>query len=91
MTPRTVTIQLPKIQAQSIEVDTETLRFYDEKLAIFNWSNKEDIGSAIAAARKDAKEHANLDDLKNQARTQTEKVLSKLVDPLASGREVIVA
>ena len=91
MTPRTVTIQLPKIQAQSIEVDTETLRFYDEKLAIFNWSNKEDIGSAIAVAWKDAKEHANLDDLKNQARTQTEKVLSKLVDPLASGREVIVA
>jgi hypothetical protein len=91
VTPRTVTIHLPQTQVQSIEVDTETLRFYDEKLAIFNWSNKEDIGSAIAAARKDAEEHANLDNLKNQARTQAEKVLTKLVDPLAGGREVIVA
>jgi hypothetical protein len=91
VTPKTVTIHLPETQVQSIEVDTETLRFYDEKLAIFNWSNKEDIGSAIAAARKDAEEHANLDNLKNQARTQAEKVLSKLVDPLVGGREVIVA
>jgi hypothetical protein len=91
VTPKTVTIHLPETQVQSIEVDTETLRFYDEKLAIFNWSNKEDIGSAIAAARKDAEEHANLDNLKNQARSQAEKVLTKLVDPLVSGREIIVS
>lgn len=90
VTPRTVTIHLPETQVQSIEVDTETLRFYDEKLAIFNWSNKEDISSAISAARKDAEEHANLENLKSQARSQAEKVLTKLVDPLAGGRDIIV-
>jgi hypothetical protein len=91
VTPHTVTIHLPQTQVQSIEVDTTTLRFYDERLALFNWSHKEDIGTAIAAARKDAEEHANLDGLKNQARTQAEKVLSKLIEPMSDGREVIIA
>ena len=91
VTPRTVTIHLPQTEVQSIEVDTNTLRFYDERLALFNWSHKEDIGSAIAAAKKDAEEHANLDTLKNQARGQAEKVLTKLIEPMTEGREVIVA
>lgn len=90
VTPRTVTIHLPETQVQSIEVDTDTLRFYDERLALFNWSHKEDIGSAITAARKDAEEHANLDNLKSQARTQAEKVITKLIEPLTANREVIV-
>ena len=51
VSPSTVTITLPETEVQSIEVDTSTLRFYDERLALFNWSNKEDISSAIAAAR----------------------------------------
>lgn len=89
--PRTITIHLPDTVVQSIEVDTDTLRFYDERLALFNWSHKEDIGTAITAARKDAEEHANLDHLKNQARAQAEKVIAKLIEPLASGREIIVA
>ena len=91
VTPRTVTIHLPQTEVQSIEVDTNTLRFYDERLALFNWSHKEDIGSAITAAKKDAEEHANLDTLKNQARGQAEKVLTKLIEPMTEGREVIVA
>ena len=91
VTPRTVTIHLPQTEVQSIEVDTNTLRFYDERLALFNWSHKEDIGSAIPAAKKDAEEHANLDTLKNQARGQAEKVLTKLIEPMTEGREVIVA
>lgn len=90
VTPRTVTIQLPETTIQSIEVDTNTLRFYDEKLALFNWSHKEDISSAITAARKDAEANANLGSLKIQARVQADKVLEKLLNPLIEGREVII-
>ena len=91
VTPSTVTITLPETEVQSIEVDTSTLRFYDERLALFNWSNKEDISAAIAAARLDAEEHANLDKLKMQARSQAESVIYKLIRPAVDeSREVVI-
>ncbi len=87
----TVTITLPETEVQSIEVDTSTLRFYDERLALFNWNNKEDITAAIEAARADAEAHANLDKLKMQARNQAELVVRKLVGPAVDGsRDLII-
>ena len=91
LTDNTVRITLPETEIQSIEVDTKTLRFYDEHLALFNWSNKEDIQTAIAAARNDAEEHANLEKLKTQARKQAENVIYKLIQPaVGEGREIII-
>ena len=91
VSPSTVTITLPETEVQSIEVDTSTLRFYDERLALFNWSNKEDISAAIAAARLDAEEHANLDKLKMQARQQAESVIYKLIRPAVDeSRDVVI-
>ena len=91
VSPSNVIINLPETEVQSIEVDTKTLRFYDERLALFNWSNKEDIASAIQAAREDAEQHANLDKLKAQARKQAENVIYKLIRPIVDdGREIII-
>ena len=87
----TVTITLPETEVQSISVNTASLRFYDERWALFNWSNKEDIASAIEAARADAEAHANLDELKMQARNQAEIVVRKLVGPAVEGyRDLII-
>ncbi len=88
--PTTVTVTLPETVIQSIEVDTSSLRFYDEKLALFNWQNKEDIAAAIAAARKDAENNVNIEKLKIQARKQAETVVYKLIEPAIDGSKKLV-
>ncbi|MBR2825584.1 MAG: DUF4230 domain-containing protein [Solobacterium sp.] len=91
VSPTTVTIKLPETEIQSIDVDTDSLRFYDEHFALFNWNDKEDISAAIKAAREDAEKNANLEKLKIQARRQAETVIYKLVKPvLDEGRELVV-
>ena len=81
VTPRNVRIEMPETEIQSIEVDTDSLRFYDEHFALFNWNNKEDISNAIQMAREDAQQHVDFDQLKEQARKQAELVIRKLVGP----------
>lgn len=91
VSPTTVRIKLPETQIQSIEVDTDSLRFYDEHFALFNWNDKEDISAALKAAREDAEKNANLEKLKIQARRQAETVIYKLVKPVIDdGRKLIV-
>lgn len=82
VTPTAVRIELPETEVQSIEVDTNSLRFYDEHFALFNWNNKEDITEAIVLAKNDAEKNIDFDKLKAQARLQAEKVISKLIEPI---------
>ncbi|MBP3892194.1 MAG: DUF4230 domain-containing protein [Solobacterium sp.] len=87
VTPKTVRIEMPETEIQSIEIDTDSLRFYDEHFALFNWNNKEDISNAIQMAREDAQKHIDFEQLKAQARKQAEAVISKLIKPtIGSGR-----
>ena len=91
VSPSTVKIKLPETEIQSIDVDTDSLRFYDEHFALFNWNEKEDISAALKAAREDAEKNANLEKLKIQARRQAETVIYKLIKPvLDEGRKLIV-
>lgn len=76
-----VTIYLPPTIIQSIEVDTDSLRFYDEHFALFSWNDKEDLSQAIKMAREDVMKHANLERLKAQARQQAEAVIYQLIAP----------
>ena len=86
-----VVVTLPKSEIQSIEVDTKSLRFYDERWALFNWQNKEDISTAIAAAREDAERNINVQQLKDYAAKQAEMVVYKLIEPaLGDDKKLIV-
>lgn len=91
VTPQKITVRLPETTIQSIDVDTDSLRFYDEHNALFNWNDKEDISEAIKAARKDVEQNADLERLKNQAHRQAVLVVTKLIEPLAQGREIETA
>jgi len=85
-----VIIKLPETVIQSIDVNTESLRFYDEHFALFSWSDKRDISEAIKMAREDAIEHAQLDRLRDNARTQAENVVTKLLKPSVGDKELKV-
>ena len=89
VTPGEIVVTLPETELQSIDVDTDSLRFYDEHNALFNWNDKDDISTAIKAAREDARKNANIDKLKKRARAQAETVITKLLDPLAGRTRTI--
>jgi hypothetical protein len=91
LTPGTIRVRLPEAEIQSLEVNTDSLRFYDEHFALFNWSDKEDIALAIKAAREDVEKNADLEKLKTQARKQAETVIYQLIKPtIKDDRKLII-
>ncbi|MBQ9327278.1 MAG: DUF4230 domain-containing protein [Solobacterium sp.] len=90
VTPSEIRVSLPQTELQSIDVDTDSLKFYDEHNSLFNWNDKDDISEAIKAAREDAKKNANIDKLKQRAREQAETVIRKLLEPTAGKNRRIV-
>ena len=91
VTPGTIRVRLPEAEIQSLEVNTDSLRFYDEHFALFNWSDKEDIALAIKAAREDVEKNADLEKLKTQARKQAETVIYQLIKPtIKDDRKLII-
>ena len=62
-----VIVTLPKAEILMLKVDPESIQFYDEKHALFNWDKKTDVTSAIAIAESDTREKADTDGLLEQA------------------------
>ncbi|MGN0481912.1 MAG: DUF4230 domain-containing protein [Lachnospiraceae bacterium] len=85
-----VKVTLPIVQLQSVEVQTDSIEFYDERSALFNWTEKEDTASAIELAKKDAEEHADVEGLQEKAVIQAQEVVKNLIEPLAEEYEVEV-
>ena len=74
-----VTVTLPKAEIQSVEIDPDSIEFYDEHLALFNWTNKEDAVDAIKAAREDLLANADTESLKNRAFEQARLLIEQLL------------
>ena len=49
-----ITITMPKASVQDVNVDTESIKYYNTKFALFNTNQKEDSNKAIALAKKEA-------------------------------------
>lgn len=58
------------------------LNFIDEKKAVLNWNNKDDVAEAIAKAEKDVDENPtiNTTDLLDRADDNFEKIVHNLLD-----------
>ncbi len=83
-----VVITLPECQVQSIDVDPESITFYDERFALFNWTEKDDIIDTVSAARQDVSEKADLDSLLKQAAVQTKALIGGLLSDVIGDREL---
>ena len=53
---KTIMISLPKAEVLDIKVDPNSIKYYDEGFALFNFNSKEDANKAQAEAEKKAKE-----------------------------------
>ena len=77
-----ISITVPEPEIQDITIDSDSLEFYDEQLALFNWTDKEDTTKAIAYAKEDAQAKAEQTDILSQASAQAETVIETLFAPL---------
>lgn len=79
VTEEKVIVTLPEVKVISVDVDPNSIEFYDEKFAIFNWSDKQDAVEAIAAAEADVEANADIEELKTRARTQAETIITGIL------------
>ncbi len=52
-------ISVPKAEVQDVKVDASSIKYFDEKFALFNVDEKEDGNKAIALAEEEAKKEIN--------------------------------
>lgn len=90
VTDTEIIITLPPCEVQEINVDSDSLEFFDEKTSLFNPSKKTDVVTAIQYAEDDVKAKADLDSLINRAKTQTELIINGIIEPIAEGRSITI-
>ncbi len=82
VTDHHVCIRLPKAVLQDVVVNPDSIEFYDEKFALFNWTEREDVTKAIEYAKQDARARIDESGLLNQADAHAKTVLEMLFSPL---------
>lgn len=82
-----IKVTLPQPEIQDITIDPDSLEFYDEQLALFNWTEKEDTQKAMSYAKEDAAAKAEQIDLLGQASEQAENVIANLLLPFTEDTE----
>lgn len=80
-----VTVSLPDPQMQGIEIDPNSIEFYDSSFALFNWENKQDTAEALKVAQSDAESKVNQTGMLDQARTQAHTLVENLLKPFTQG------
>lgn len=54
---KTIWLHIPKSEVFSVEVDHDTIKFYDEKFTLFNFDEKENNNEAISQAKEETIEY----------------------------------
>lgn len=85
-----VIVTLPPAKIQMLKVDPESIQFYDEKHALFNWDKKTDVTTAITLAENDVKERADTDGLLKQASQRAETIVEGLLEGAVGDRIIVV-
>lgn len=87
--PGKVVITVPKATLQDLTIDENSLAFYDEKTALFNKVNHEDVQEALVAATEDAKKNMGKKALIAEAQSNAEDVIRSFVSSvLPNGYEL---
>lgn len=74
-----ILLSIPKAKVLSVEVNPESLTFYDKKHAVFNWQKPEDSSKAVIEAKKDAEKNAVNEGLLKDAEKNTEKLIKEFL------------
>ena len=78
-----ISITLPKADLQSVSVDPDSLRFFDEQTSLFNDAEVSDTAAALQDAKKTAANKATKSDLLKEADKQAKKVVQNACAQIA--------
>ena len=90
ITEEEVVIMLPACEIQSVDIDEESIEFYDEKWALFNRSTKEDVIDMVSAAKEDVTKKADIESLLESASLQTEALVKGLLEDTIGERNLVI-
>lgn len=90
ITEEEVAITLPVCEVQSVEVDERSIEFYDEHWALFNRLTKEEVIDMVSAAKEDVLAKADLENLLDSAKRQTEILIHSLLDDGIGERKLVI-
>lgn len=90
ITDEQVVITLPQVQILDVTIDPDSIEFYDEEAALFNWTEKEDVIDTMQAAKSDVITNANIEELHAKAKNQTELLLRGLFEDAIGERMLVI-
>lgn len=76
---KTIKVTLPKAKILEVKVDPSTIKYYDTKLALFNFDSREDANDAQALAEKEAKKELEKMGILDSANEQAEVLIRGLL------------
>lgn len=87
VTGKKIKVTVPAPEIQDIVIAPDSLEFYDEKLALFNWTDREDTAKAMEYAKQDAAAKADQTDILAQASDQAKTVIETLIAPITDNKD----
>ncbi len=90
ITDSKLVVEMPEAEVQSIEVDPSSIEFYDERYALFNWTDKNDVIDAMSISKEDVTAHANVDGLARKADEQAAGIIKNILAGSIGDRELII-
>ena len=85
-----VTVTLPPGTVGAPQVDLDSIEFYDDSFALFNWEEKEDGVDAMKEAKEDCKQKADISGLEGKAYENAKELVRKLLEDIVGERELEV-
>lgn len=87
MTDSKVIVTIPKAEIQATIIDPASIQFYDEKKALFNWTELSDATDGIRLAENDIKSQADTGEILKRADTQAEYIVKGLLEDIVKEAE----
>ena len=85
-----VTLRVPHADVQAVEIDPDSLQFYDQTLTLIRTGDKDAAAEAMRLAKADADLKARNSDLLANADQQSELLLTGLIANEANGKTIKV-
>lgn len=82
-----ITVSLPAAEIQNINIDPDSLEFYDEKAALFNFQNRVDTVKALQYAEDDINSRTDETDLLTTADEKAKSLITGLLTSTWSDKE----
>lgn len=78
MDGKKIEISLPAATIQDVSIDPDSVKIYDQKYSLLNWSDRSDTSAAMSEAKADAREAAEKSDMDGQADAQARAIVKQM-------------